>query len=171
MSFYTFIVLEVKKEVYSRLFNYWVTEHWENYYLRRPESMFDTGDTIIMTSVMNHAPYIGDVTDWLSYTLGMDYGDFCIVMCPESYTTDLSKIKDDRWNYYTDSYEKEGHLEPSFVVTNWEKIDFKAGITPTSYTEVFRRPEPSNDTEKRLNEIEKTLKEILEAIRYIGEKD
>ena len=169
MSFYSFIVLEVRKEVYNRLFDHWVTEHWENYMIHRPENMFDTGDTFVMAYVMNHAPYVGDLVDWLTYDLGMDDGDFSIVICPESYTTDQNKIKDDQWHYYTDRYEKGGDLEPSFVITRWDEIAAKEGVTFTPYHEVYRRPEPSNDTERRLDEIEKILNEILDAVRCIAD--
>ena len=169
MSFYSLIVLEVKKEVYNRLFNHWVTEYWENYEIHRPENIFDTGDTFVMTSVMNHAPYVGDLVDWLSYDLGMDDGDFYIAICPESYTADQNKIKEDQWHYLTDHYEKGGCLEPSFVVVKWDKIDAKEGVTFTPYQEIYRRPEPANDIERRLDGIEKTLKEILDVIRCIAD--
>ena len=169
MSFYSFIVLEVRKEVYNRLFNYWVTEHWENYCLHRPENSFDTGNTSVMTFVKNRAPYIDDIEEWLSFDLGMDFGDFYIEMYPETYAFNMDEIEDDEKKYYTDRYDRRGNLEHSFMVTDWEKIDAKEGITFTPHHEIYRRPEPADDVERRLDDIEKTLREILDVIRSFAD--
>jgi len=85
MSFYTFIVLEVKKEVFSRLFDHWVSEEVDWGMLYRPRITFETEGTFVMTFKKNRAPPICDYDDWLSFTLGSDDGDFCIEMYPGPY--------------------------------------------------------------------------------------
>ena len=78
MSFYTFIVIEVKKEVYKRLFNHWVSKDYDFYLLPRPKSTYETDCSFIISYCENHAPEIEDLYDYLSDDLGMDQSDFYI---------------------------------------------------------------------------------------------
>jgi len=169
MSFYTFIVLEVKKEVYSRLFNYWVNQENDYYHLWRPRKIFDSGGTFVMSYEKNHAPEIDDIEDWLQFTLGMDHGDFHIEMYPETYSFDPEGRTRDEWGFDHGHYDRGGSLEPSFVVSGWDEIDGKEGILLTPYTEVYRRPEPESGIEQRLDNIEKLLAEISDSLRRINE--
>jgi len=57
-------------------------------------------------------------------------------------------------------------LEPTFSVPGWNRIDAKEGMPPTPYTPIWRRPEPANNMEKRLDNIERLLKKILDAVLY-----
>ncbi len=52
----------------------------------------------------------------------------------------------------------------------WDKIDGKENVMLAPYTEIYPRPEPANDVERRLDNIEKTLKEILDVIRCFADE-
>ena len=150
----------MKKEVYGRLFKYWVNVDWESWIIHRPESCFDTGNTYVMTLSKNHAPYANEIGEWLSSELGMDYGDFYIESYGENYAFNPSDIPEDEKKLCEYSYGRSGALEPSFRVEDWEKIVPKKGVEFIPYKEVFRRPEPSSESEAILGRVETMLKEL-----------
>ena len=165
MSFYSYIVIEVKKEVYKRMFRYWVTKYWEDCVLYRPPSIFDTGSTYVMEFHKNHAMHATDYADWLADELGMDYSDFHIESYPEDYAFRPSEIDEDKKEWYSFDYGRAGDLEPSFVVTDWEKVAPKEGVEFVPYKEVYRKPDPSSETEVYLERMESIMKNVLEEIR------
>ena len=87
-------------------------------------------------------------------------------MYPESIK--YSKETRETWGFRDHCY-RDGSLEPSFTILDWEKIEGKDGVTLTPYQEIYRRPEPESDVEKRLENIEDTLNKILETIQCMTE--
>lgn len=78
MSYYTEYVLECDKLTFDRLVEYWKMTSWDDAELQRPEHVWVSQDAYMMYFSINHAPYIGDLVDFLTDTIGVDYKRFLI---------------------------------------------------------------------------------------------
>ena len=102
MSYYTEFVLECDKLTFDRLVEYWKNTSWDDAELQRPEHVW-TGpdDRYLMYFSINHAPYIGDIVDFLTDTIGVDCNRFTLV----------SKGEDaDDWSKYGGEFQEIAHI-------------------------------------------------------------
>lgn len=78
MSYYTEFVLECDKLTFDRLVEYWKMTSWDDAELQRPEHVWVSQDVYLMYFSINHAPYMNEIVDFLTETIGVDYKRFLI---------------------------------------------------------------------------------------------
>ena len=102
MSYYTEFVLECDKLTFDRLVEYWKNTSWEDAELHRPEHVW-TGpdDQYLMYFSINHAPYVGDIVDFLTDTIGVDCNRFNLVSKGEC---------DEYWTKYGGDFQEIAHI-------------------------------------------------------------
>ncbi len=186
MSYYTEFVLECDKLTCDRLISYWKKTSWDDAELQRPDlvwmheqsAQFDDTQYLMYFSI-NHAPYVNEIVDFLTDTIGVDYKRFLIRSkgeCEDVWTReggfaeDIDHIVE---SVYDDSV-TETHRKAQDGYKVYEYCDI--AVDPAYWVEISidytkdEMPESRTPELDILIEIREALSEISDSLARIANK-
>ena len=198
MSYYTEFVIECDELTFNRLVEYWKYNDWDDYELKAPEHVWSTAalprppgslgltnTRYLMYFSINHAPYIGEIDEFLEKTIGVDRTRYTIRAkgeCDDRWSEDGCGESSGHWveSEYDENIPEtrrkapEGYqvYEYCYIAVDlsfWHEyqIDYtkeEVSLRPTSRSEEL-------DTLLRIAESLEHIEEMLEEIRSNGEED